>query len=141
MEESKMADLEKKSKEDLEFDIYWEKREKKILLICSAICCGIGIIIAVITGIKEGFEGDHFFVGIWFGTGIGGAIGYIRGLPHAFKETMKTEGFVESLKSTILGLLLWLVIFALAGPVSLLIRILRMNFRIKKFEKQLSALG
>ena len=138
MEEKKMANVENLSKEDLEQDIWWEKREKKILLICSAICCGIGLIIGVVTA--DG-DGSTIFYGIWFGAGIGGAIGYIRSVPYTFKQAVEEEGFGEGLKSTLLGLLFWLIIFAIAGPVSLLIRILRMNFKIKKFEKRLSELG
>ena len=129
---------------ELEQEIWWEKRAKKILLICSGVCCGIGLIIGVVTGLQSyGGLGvfanvfSHVFLGIWFGTGIGGAIGYISVIPRVFKETMEEEGFKSALVSTLLGLLFWLIIFGLLGPVSLLIRILRMNFRIRRFEKRL----
>jgi len=138
-EEKKMA-KEEKTKEDLEFDIHWEESEKKKLLICTAVCCGLGIIIGVITGIIQS-NMENIFFGLWFGTGAGGVISYITGIPSVFKQAVKEHGFLEGLKTTLLGILLWVFIFAILGPVILLIRVLIMNYKIKKFKKLLSELG
>jgi len=123
-----MAEVEE-AKEDLEQDIAWEKRARKILLICSAVCCGIGLIIGVALA-QNG--GSYAIVGmIWVGIGLGGA------LTKFFK-------FSNAYNGTNISSIFWLVLFLFflfAGPIGLLIRILRMNSRIKKFEGQLSALG
>ena len=135
-----MAELEKKSRKELELEIAWEKRAKKILLICSAVCCGIGLIVGVVYAISEGTFGA-VLGGIWIGIGIGGVIGFIPNTPHFFKQEMEKKGFGEALKSTLIGILGALIVFSFIGPIGLLIRILRINQRIKKFEESLSEVG
>jgi hypothetical protein len=134
-----MAELEK-LREDLKFDIWWEKRARKILLICTAICCGLGLIGGVAYGI-EGSENVLMSVlvfGIWFGPGLGGAVSIVPILFEAHKEA-KRKGDDEQASFWISVVLFF--IFMFAGPIGLLIRILRMNHRIKNFEEQLSASG
>jgi len=135
-----MAELEKKSRKELEVDIAWEKREKKILLICSAVCCGLGLIFGVVLSISAR-DPWLWFGGIWIGTGIGAVIGYVTGIPYIYKETMKERGTGEALKATLIGILIWFIIFSFIGPIGLLIRIFRINQRIKKYEKCLSEAG
>ena len=125
-----MAEEENKSKEELESDIAWEKRARKILLICSAVCCVIGLIIGMALAQDGGSSSDISYM-IWFGIGLGGA------LTKFFK-------FSNAYNGTTISSIFWLVLFLFfffAGPIALLIRILRMNSRIKEFEGQLSALG
>ena len=138
-----MAEFERNEREQLELDIAWEKREKKILLICSAVCCGLGLIIGTIVGISEGGIENiiiYIFVGMWAGTGVGGALSYVPGIPYAFKKSMKEEGFGGALKSTLLGILIWFLIFWIIGPVGLLIRVLMRNHKIKKLQKRLGGI-
>jgi len=138
MEERKWtAEEVKAAKEKIENDLWWEKRQKKIILICSAVCCGLGLIIGVVATSGNDVMAGIFW-GIWIGTGIGGAIGYFPTIPHVFVQAMREEGFGEALKNTLIGIFFFLIIFSLLGPIGLLIRVLRMNYRIKKFEKQLS---
>jgi uncharacterized membrane protein len=138
-EERKMAELTQGEREEIESDIAWEKREKKIFLICTLVCFVIGTIIAVVVGIDSGIDGSTIFYGMWFGTGIGGAIGYIRTLPYVVKKTIQEEGFGEGIKTVLLGLLVWVLIFAAIGMIGFLIRLLMKNHKIKKLEKSLSA--
>jgi hypothetical protein len=136
-----MASLEKEKREDLELEIAWEKREKKILLICSAVCCGLGLIIGVVAGISNGDLGSALLGGIWIGTGIGSSISYIPEISRDFKKAMKGEGFGEALKTAFIGILVWFFIFGVIGPIGLLIRVSIKNNKIKKLEKRLSTAG
>ena len=83
-----MGEFEEKEQEDLMRDIEWEKRERKILLICSAVCSALGLIIGVISGVS--WYGDlegiltSTFGGLWVGTGVGVAI---RACSHYLIET------------------------------------------------------
>jgi len=128
---------EEKTKEDLEVDIVLEKKARKILIICSAVCCVIGII----AGVGLAVEGDSSFVWttIWISIGLGGALTKLPIFSVAHLSASKGGGIIETL-SAIFWIALFLV-FLFAGPVGLLIRILRMSIRINKFEEQLSALG
>jgi len=133
-----MSKLEEE-REELKFDIEWEKRAKKILLICTAICCGIGLIIGVAQGIVmqesilDVLLGVLLF-GIWFGPGLGGAISLFPSLYYVHKEAKKRG---EENSSAVFILILFLF-FLFVGPIGLLVRVLRMNYRIKKFKNQLS---
>ena len=49
-----MAEVERDDREQIELDIRWEKRQKKVLLICSAVCCVIGTIVGAVIGVREG---------------------------------------------------------------------------------------
>lgn len=143
MEESKMAEAEKTSKEDLELDIWWEKKAKKILLICTLICCGLGIIGGVAYGISDGsfysvLIGIASF-GLWCGVGFGGAISLVP-MFFSHQNAAHERGEGAENRSIIINLILFLF-FWFVGPLGFLMRILRLNHRIKKFEKQLNALG
>ena len=135
-----MAKLEK-LREDLEFDIAWEKRARKILLICTAICCGLGLIYGVAYGTDVGGSQNVLMsvllFGIWLGPGLGGAVSLVPILFEAHKEAKRRGEDPES--SFWLSVVLFFIL-VFAGPVGLLIRILRMNYRIKGFEKRLSEL-
>jgi len=127
-------------KERCEFDIYYEKRAKKILLICTAICGGLGLIGGIAGGISVGGGIEilaFIIVGLWFGVGFGGAISLIRMFIYLHKEAAKRG---EENFSFVFTLIEFFVIL-FAGLLGLLIRILRLNHRIKKFEKRLSELG
>jgi len=140
-----------KTRDDIEWELEWEKKEKKLLLICTAICAGIGIIIGAIAGITEGGGAESFFgmgfLGLWIGAGVGGAISYLPSIPHMFKQRVKEgggclgEGCFDTVKNLLIGILIWLVIFSLLGPIGLLIRILLANRKIKQLEKLLSEFG
>jgi integral membrane sensor domain MASE1 len=120
---------ELKNKNDVEVNM--GKKELKILLILS----GIGFIIGAIIGIKASVESgeiDSVFLGMWFGIGIGGALSFIVAIPYMFKTFVREKGFGEGVKAALGGILVWLAIFAVAGPIGLLIRGLRINSRIKK---------
>jgi hypothetical protein len=152
VEEKKMA--KERTRDDVEWELEWEKKQKKILLICSAIFCGLGIIGGVAFGIAMG-SGDIviniiagvFVYGVWLGTGIGGAISYIPHIPHMFKQSVREgggclgEGCFDSVTGLLKGILIWLVIFSVLGPVGLLIRFLLAKHKIKQLEKELSGFG
>jgi len=126
-----MSKLEEE-REELKFDIEWEKRAKKILLICTAICGGLGLIIGVSIAISEGIFGVALG-GIWLGIGFGGAITFV---PLIFRVHMR-----EDQESPIWVSIIFFLFFAIIGPVGLLIRILRLNHRINNLENELNALG
>jgi hypothetical protein len=139
-----MAEVKNESREDLELDIVWEKRAKKILLICTAICSGLGLIGGAVQGIamEEGMLSVVAFVvayGIWLGPGLGGAISLIP--MHRYLQKEARNRGEEASKFTAISNLIEFVFILFVGPLGLLVRILRMNSRIKKFEKRLSALG
>ena len=139
-----MAEVENESREDLEFDIVWEKRARKILLICTAICTGLGLIGGAAQGIamEEGIMNVVVFVvayGLWLGPGLGGAISRIPMMHYIQKEARKRGE--ESARNTLILNLIEFFFFLFVGPLGLLVRILRMNSRIKKFEKRLSEFG
>jgi len=109
-----------RTREDVESELWWEKKQKKLLLICTAIFAGIGIIIGLVLGISEGDTGTifaGFFGGLWIGTGVGGAISYLPEIPHMFKQSVKEgggcfgEGCFDSVKDLLLGILVWMGIF------------------------------
>jgi hypothetical protein len=136
-EEKNMSDQEAlKNKNDE--GVKQEKKELKILLILS----GIGFIIGAIIGISASLESGEIigiFLGMWFGIGIGGALSFITEIPYHFKSAVREKGFGEGIKSALMGILLWLAIFAVAGPIGLLIRVLRTNSRIKKIRTAVEA--
>jgi hypothetical protein len=139
-----MAEVENESREDLEFDIVWEKRAKKILLISTAICSGIGLIGGAVQGIvmDEGILNVFAFViayGIWLGPGLGGAIRRIP-IHHYLQKEARKRG-EEATKFAIILNLIEFFFLLFVGPLGLLVRILRINSRIKKFEKRLSEFG
>jgi hypothetical protein len=103
-----------------------KNKEKKIILICST----VGLVIGTIIGATNG----NAFLGVWFGIGVGGALGFIPEIPGIFMIGYRDSGFTEALKSTFIGGIIWLVIFAVAGPIGILIRILKINSKIKKLQ-------
>jgi len=131
---------ESEKREDLELDIWWEKRAKKILLICTAVCSGIcligGIVLCILTNQDEILIGilAGLFIGIWLGPGLGGAISLFPVFIHTHKKA-KERG--EEDFAFIFNVILFFV-FLFIGPVGLLIRVLRINHKIKKLEKLLS---
>jgi hypothetical protein len=141
-EESKMAELTQEERTDVEVNLAWEKREKKIFLICTLVCCIIGIGTGI--GLAVGY-GDiniilgGIFGGMWLGTGIGGSVDYFRNLPHIVKEFVKEKGLGEGFKAVLIGLFGWVIIFTLLGVLGFLIRLLMKNHKIKKLGKLLSA--
>jgi hypothetical protein len=134
-----MAELSQEEREEIVSDIAWEKREKKIFLICTLVCFVIGTIIGIVASIDEGEAGSMLFYGIWIGTGIGGAVGYIRSLPYVVKKSVQEEGLGEGLKTVLIGIVVWVIIFAFLGIIGFLIRLLMKNHKIKKYEKLLGA--
>jgi len=131
------------SREDLMRDFEQEKRQKKILLICSAVCSSLGLVIGVISGVI--WHGDmegiftFAFAGLWIGTGFGGTISYLPGIPYAFSMALKEEGFGGAIKTTLIGIFVWFFGFMFLGPIGLLVRVLMKNHRIKKLAKLLAA--
>lgn len=140
-----MADNEKslqERKEDLEFEISYEKKAKKVLLICTAICGGIGLVGGLIGGISSGgveYILGGFFGGIWFGTGLGGAISLVP-LFFRHQNAAHERGEEAEDRAIWINLILFFFLF-FVGPLGLLVRILRINHRIKGFEEELKQLG
>ena len=139
-----MAELTQEERDGLEFDLEWEKKEKKRLLICTAVCSIIGFIIGLAVGISEGdievvFGG--IFGGIWLGAGVGGAISYLPVIPHTFKNMVAEEGCFEGIKSLLIGVAIWVIIFTFLGALGFLIRFLMANHKIKKIQNSLDAAG
>jgi len=134
-----MDELEKR-REDIEFNIYQEKKEKKILLICCAICSGLGFVSGVVYGIYTRSMYDFLMGiiawGIWAGPGFGSAISLIPIYISIYKNSKKRG---ETDIGVITNVIFFLVFF-FAGPIGLLIRVLRKNSLIKKYERQLKAL-
>jgi len=146
-----MAEVEL-TREDLEWDLALEKRAKKSLLICTAICTGIGLIFGLVWGISEAkgdaieyivyIAGGLIAFGIWLGSGLGGAITLIPQQLWVMKEVTKRMIKGETGHTFFIGEFLFkFFLFLIIGPLGLLIRILRMNYRIKKFEKSISELA
>jgi tetratricopeptide (TPR) repeat protein len=102
------------------------KRNKKILFIGSA----IGFVLGALFGAGSG----NAFGGMWFGIGSGVALSYITDMPGVFMATLNKEGFIEAVKTAVVGGILWFFIFMITGPIGFLIRILRINKDIKLFQ-------
>jgi len=139
-----------RTKEDVEIDLWWEKKEKKLLLICSAICCGLGLIVGLVVGITEGGSDIIFagiFGGLWIGTGVGVFISYLPRIPHNLKQEVKEGGgcLAEGCSDIVINFLktiaIGLIILSALGPIGLLIRFLWGKHEIKKLEKELSSFG
>jgi len=137
---------EERTREYVEWELEWEKKQKKFFLICCAICAGIGLIVGIVMAISDGAP-MYVLGGFWIGTGAGNIISYLPAIPHAFKQKVKEgggcfgEGCFESVKNLLIGLLLWMGIFTVLGPIGLLIRFFISNHSIKKLENELSEFG
>jgi len=135
-----------RTRDDVEWELEWEKKNKKFFLICCAVCTGIGLIAGIVMAIIEG--NPIYVLGLlWVGTGVGNIITYIPYIPHMFKQSVREgggcfgEGCFESVKDFLIGILIWMGIFTVLGPIGLLIRFLWSNHRIKKLEEELSEFG
>jgi hypothetical protein len=111
---------------DKTFKVEREKKELKTLLILSAVGFVLGVII--------GASGGNVLLGMWFGIGIGGALSFISLISSMFKTSVKEQGFGEGVKTAFGGIAIWLIIFILAGPIALLVRVLKKNSLIKKLQ-------
>jgi len=130
------------TREELEADIAWELRAKKILLICTAVCSGIclvgGMIYSILLSRDNLLVGicAGIFFGVWIGPGLGSAVSLFP-VFNRMHKVAKEKG--EEGDNFIFNLLLFLA-FLFIGPVSLIIRILRINHIIKKLKKRISRL-
>jgi len=106
------------------YEVVTGRKEKKVLLILSA----IGFVLGAIIGGSDG----SILMGMWFGIGIGGAVSFLPVIPGIFMSGFRREGFVEAVKTTVLGGIIWFIIFMVAGPIGLLIRILKINKKMKE---------
>jgi len=106
-----------------------EKKELKTLLICSAICFVIGLIIGITSNDDAGI-----FFGIWLGIGFGGAISTFGLIPYMFKNTYHEEGCVEAVEGFFKNLAFLIIGFTIAGPIGLLVRVIRKLAKIKKLK-------
>jgi len=135
---------EKRTKEDVESDLQWEKFQKKLLLIGSAICCGIGLIYGLINAHGES---ENFIMAIWIGIGAGGFISYLPAIPHMFKQRVKEgggclgNGCIDNITELLKGIVFTLIFLSALGPIGLLVRFLMSRHRIKKLERELSSFG
>ena len=134
------------------------KKELKILLICSVAGLIFGIIIGVNSmiadfrsnvGAVESMFGPNsgitvqrntwaVFQGIWFGTGIGGAIAFLPQIPSFFMKHFKEEGLKEAIKTIFFGCIGWLFLFALGGLVAFFVRVTKKKRKIKKLRMELA---
>jgi len=64
-------------------------------------------------------------LGIWFVIGGGVALSYLPGVPGAFKMAVEEEGVGRAIKSTLLGLVVWFILFLIAGPIGFIIRLIK----------------
>ncbi|WP_461256749.1 hypothetical protein [Treponema sp. R80B11-R83G3] len=112
------------------------KKERKIMLIISAILAVIGVffIIAIAKHVDDYMLG--IFLDIWIACGLGAGIYlFIDTLKNLFKLSKSRGGsFVESFKYAILPSCLFLVLGCFGGIIFFLIIILRRNNWIKKFD-------
>ena len=135
---------EERTREDVEWELEWEKRNKKFFLICSAVCAGIGLIIGIVMAITDSSP-EYTFLGLWIGAGGGNAISFFPRIPHMFKRSVKEgggcfgQGCFENVKDLLIGIVIWLFIFSALGPIGTLIRFLVCNHSIKKLERLLGS--
>jgi len=108
------------------YEVATEKKELKVLLILSA----IGFVLGALIGTANIEEGGIFF-GMWFGIGIGGALSFIPGIPGIFKRVFKKDGFIEAIKVSVGGSVVWFILFMLAGPIGLIVRVIKKRRKIK----------
>jgi len=104
------------------YEVVTAKKERKALLILS----GIGFILGIIIGASSG----NVLLGMWFGIGIGVALSYLPEIPGIFMQVFRRDGFVDAIKVSIGGGFVWFILFMLAGPIGLLVRVLKMNKQI-----------
>ncbi len=95
-------------------------KERIILLVCTV----IGLVVGILIGKKVNY-GEVDFFSIWFGIGGGVALSFLPETPGIFMLGWEEDGFIEAIKSTFIGGIIWLAIFAIAGPIGLIIRFVR----------------
>ena len=108
------------------YELEIAKKERKTLLICSA----IGFFLGTIFGAAEG----SVLMGMWFGTGVGAGISLIVFIPRLFMNVFREEGIKEAFKVAGIGSAVWFLLFMFAGPITLLVRVLKKNSEIKKLQ-------
>jgi len=121
-------------------DVLWEKRQKKILLICSLIGLILGTIVGVIVtmviemGDMEEIIGAAI-AGMWMGTGLGSALSYLPVLPSVLAQTFREEGFIAAIKTLFFVGIIGFIVFSFIGPIGFLIRLIKINIKIKNLQK------
>jgi len=119
-------------------DLLWEKRRKRILLRCSLICFIIAPIIGVIISMSSGGDIEEVFVaiivGMWVGVGLGNAISLLTNIPGLFTNTLKEEGFFAAIKIVFITGIIGFLLCWLTGPIGLLVRVIKINLKIKKLQ-------
>jgi len=103
-----------------------EKKELRVLLILSA----VGFIVGIIIGANSG----SVLLGMWLGIGIGGAVATFDLLPYTFKEVYREKGLGDAAKEFFRTLAVILIGFSLAGPIGLIVRVIRKLIKIKNNE-------
>lgn len=125
-----LRDMNETSSDSDYFDESYEsrtaKKEIKLLLICSA----IGLVFGLIFGIYS----RNVFIGMWFGIGAGGILSFLPLIPGTIKTVYREEGS-DGIGSLFLGGIIWFFIFGFAGPIGLLVRVLKKRSQIKKIQK------
>jgi len=121
-------------------DILLEKKERKIILICSVVGLVLGLITGVIIAVNIGgsdLEGIVIgaIVGMWVGTGLGSALSFLPMFPHLFMSVFKEEGFFAAIKTILIAGIGGFILFWCAGPIGLLVRVLKINSKINGLQK------
>jgi len=114
---------------DANDELIREKKELKTILICSAVFLVIGLIM----GISSGDDSGIFF-GIWLGIGFGGAVSVFGLIPYMFKNTYREEGCIKAVEGFFKNLAFLIIGFTIAGPIGLLVRVIRKLGKIKKLK-------
>jgi hypothetical protein len=116
------------------YEIRTAKKEIKILLICS----GIGLILGIIIGANNNFMGfygiESVLFGMWFGIGAGGILSLLPITFRAIKTKYREKGS-DGAGDLFLGFIFWFFLLCFAGPIGLLVRVLKKKIEIKKLQK------
>jgi len=140
--------MAEKTIRELEIEIERQKKQRKILIICSTVGFIIGLVFGVISAILDATKPNEYIAmtgvekakeflwGIWLGTGFGVFLSSFSIVTYIYNKTAEKHGSGKGLLAAALwGIGFWGFIFGGGGFIGLALRLLIIFFIIKRCEK------